>query len=405
MGPGIEGQAVLLRGRRYRLRNDDYNSANRFRLRTLLLTGSYSDTDRMNDIKLKVETYLALALILILFIGCVLVLFPFVSALAWAMILCYSCWPIYERLLNALKGRRTLAALVMAVLITLVILLPFVVVGISLSDNVHDLSVAAHRWVDEGLPPAPTWLGKVPMAGSFLVQQWNSLGSLNAGLFKQLKGVIEPLSGWLLKIGIASGLGLTRMALSIFITFFLFRDGRAMADWLQSAINQIAGERGKQMLMLAGQTVRGVVYGILGTAIVQAVMAGIGFLIAGVPGALLLGFLTFFLSVVPAGPPLIWIPVSIWLFSQGRTGWGIFMIVWGVGVSSVDNVVKPWLISQGSDLPFLLIFFGVLGGAMAFGFIGVFLGPTLIAVGYRIVTEWVAENRASKEATPALPGI
>jgi predicted PurR-regulated permease PerM len=145
---------------------------------------------------------------------------------------------------------------------------------------------------------------------------------------------------------------------------------------------------------VAGNTVRGVVYGILGTAIVQGVIAGIGFLIAGIPGAMLLGMLTFFLSVVPMGPPLVWIPCTIWLFSQGRTGMGIFMIVWGIGVSSIDNVVKPWLISQGSAMPFVLIFFGVLGGALAFGFIGVFLGPTLLAVAYRLIEEW---SRTSRE--------
>ena len=255
----------------------------------------------MNDIKLKVESYLALALILLLFVGCFIVLLPFFSALLWAMILCYTCWPIYERLLKCLGGRRTLAAFFMALLIMLVVLLPFVVVGFSLSDNVRDLSVAAQHWMAEGLPPAPAWLQKIPLAGSSLVQFWNSIGTQNAVLFKQLKDAIEPISAWLLKIGIAVGLGLTQLALSIFITFFLFRDGRAMGEWLDAAINQIAGERGQKMLALAGQTIRGVVYGILGTAIVQAIMATIGFLIAGVPGALVLGLLTFFLSVVPAG--------------------------------------------------------------------------------------------------------
>jgi predicted PurR-regulated permease PerM len=148
--------------------------------------------------------------------------------------------------------------------------------------------------------------------------------------------------------------------------------------------------------------VRGVVYGILGTALVQAVMAGIGFVIAGVPGAALLALLTFCLSVVPVGPPLIWIPVSLWLFQQGSIGWGIFMVIWGVGVSSVDNIVKPWIISQGSPMPFLLIFFGVVGGAMVFGFIGLFVGPTLLAVGYRLVNEWAAERqRSSTSSAPA----
>jgi len=121
---------------------------------------------------------------------------------------------------------------------------------------------------------------------------------------------------------------------------------------------------------------------------VQAVMAGIGFVIADVPGAALLALLTFFLSVLPMGPPLIWIPAVIWLFSEGFTGRAIFMLIWGLIVSSVDNVVKPWLISQGSELPFVLIFFGVIGGALAFGFIGVFLGPTLLAVLYRLIEEW-----------------
>jgi predicted PurR-regulated permease PerM len=130
------------------------------------------------------------------------------------------------------------------------------------------------------------------------------------------------------------------------------------------------------------------VYGILGTALTQAVMAGVGFFIAGVPGAGMLALLTFFLSVVPIGPPLIWIPATLWLFHQGSPAWALFMLVWGIGVSSIDNVVKPWLISQGSDMPFLLIFFGVLGGVVTFGFIGAFLGPTLLAVGYRLMTEW-----------------
>jgi predicted PurR-regulated permease PerM len=158
-------------------------------------------------------------------------------------------------------------------------------------------------------------------------------------------------------------------------------------------VERIGGERGRHLLTVAGNTVRGVVYGILGTALVQAVMAGIGFVIAGIPGAALLALLTFFLSVVPFGPPLIWLPAAVWLFQQGSTGLGIFMLIWGVGVSSVDNVIKPWLISQGSDMPFILIFFGVLGGALVFGFIGVFLGPTLLAVGFRLVEEWFSTSR------------
>jgi predicted PurR-regulated permease PerM len=126
----------------------------------------------------------------------------------------------------------------------------------------------------------------------------------------------------------------------------------------------------------------------------------LGLLIAGVPGAALLALLTFFLSVLPAGPPVILLPAAFWLFHQGSTGWGVFMLVWAVGVSTVDNFVKPWLISQGSDMPLILILFGVLGGALAFGFIGVFIGPTLLAVGYRLVTEWASVKAATESKEP-----
>ena len=189
--------------------------------------------------------------------------------------------------------------------------------------------------------------------------------------------------------------------MSIFIAFFLFRDGVAAAERLTTAVERIGGERGRHLLTVAGKTVRGVVYGILGTALAQAVMTGIGFVIAGVPGAGLLALLTFFVSVVPVvGTALVWVPAAFWLFYQGSTGWGIFMLIWGVGVANIDNVVKPWLISQGSDMPFILIFFGVLGGALAFGFIGVFLGPTLLAVGYRLAEEWISSHRPVPKDNP-----
>jgi predicted PurR-regulated permease PerM len=179
--------------------------------------------------------------------------------------------------------------------------------------------------------------------------------------------------------------------MSVFIAFFLFRGGGTAAARVAEAAERIGGARGRHLLTIAGNTIRGVVYGILGTALVQAIVAGIGFLIAGVPNVALLALLTFFSSIVPVvGTGVVWIPAAIWLFHQGSTGWGVFMVAWGIGVGSLDNFVKPWLISQGSDMPFILIFFGVIGGALTFGFIGFFLGPTLLAVGYRLVQEWSA---------------
>ena len=249
-----------------------------------------------------------------------------------------------------------------------------------------------------GPPAPPEWLAKVPVVGAQATAYWQSLAADTAKLWTEAQRFIEPVSSWLLKVGLALGAGVIELALSIFIAFFLFRDGVAVGQRLTAAIERIGGERGGHLLTVAGKTVRGVVYGILGTALAQAVVAGIGFVIAGVPGAALLALLTFFFSVVPVlGTALVWLPAAIWLFHQGSTGWGIFMLIWGLGVANIDNIVKPWLISQGSDMPFILIFFGVLGGALAFGFIGVFLGPTLLAVGFRLVEEWSASARPAPD--------
>ena len=350
----------------------------------------------------KIEQQLGWIVLALLLCGCLLVMLPFVSALLWGTVLSVSSWPLYQRLLHLLRGRRNLAALLLALGMICVILLPFVIIGSTLAENVQELSGATRRWIEAGPPAPPEWLAKVPGIGAKAAEYWQRLAADSTMLLETGKKLIEPLSGWLLRAGFGLGRGLFELTISILIAFFIFRDGSRLAEQLGTAVERIAGERGRHLLDVAAGTVRGVVYGILGTALVQAVMAGIGFAIAGVPGAGLLALMTFFLSVIPVGPPLIWLPASLWLFHQGSTGWGVFMLIWGVGISSVDNVVKPWIISQGSAMPFLLIFFGVLGGAVTFGFIGVFIGPTLLAVGYRLVTEWAASPRG--EVASDAPG-
>jgi len=236
----------------------------------------------------------------------------------------------------------------------------------------------------------------VPLVGAKATAYWQSITEDTASLWDQAQQFIKPVSTWLLRVSLALGNGLLQLGLSIFIAFFLFRDGVSAANQLNTAVDRISGEQGKHLLTVAGQTIRGVVYGILGTSLIQAVTLGIGLFVAGVPGAAFLALLAFFASILPVvGTGLVWIPAALWLFHQGATGWGIFMLAWGFGVSSLDNFVKPWLISQGSDLPFILIFFGVIGGALTFGFIGVFLGPTLLAVGYRLTHEWISSRRSA----------
>jgi predicted PurR-regulated permease PerM len=356
----------------------------------------------------KVERSLGWIVLLLLIGGCLIVLRPFVSALLWAVVLCFASWPVYRRLLRLLGNRRTLASLFMTLGMILVVLLPFIIMGVTLADNVQQLTTATRHWVEE-LPnsTAPPWLAKIPVVGKQATDNWQSMAKDTRKLWQAAQPYVQRVSEWLLKGGLALGGGLAELALSVFIAFFLFRNGPSIAERLNTAVERIGGPRGQHLLTVAGNTVRGVVYGILGTALAQAVVAGIGYLIAGVPAAALLALLTFFFSVVPVvGTALVWLPAALWLFYQGQTGWGIFMLVWGAMVANIDNVLKPWLISQGSNMPFILIFFGVLGGALTFGFIGVFLGPTLLAVGFRLVEEWsatvpvaTAEVKTAKEGS------
>lgn len=344
--------------------------------------------------------------LLLLVLGCAVVVAPFASALLWAAVLWIAAAPLHQRVLAWVSGRRTVAALAMSLGVTLILLAPLVTVGLSVADSARDLAGATRDWLAGEPSDPPGWVAELPIIGPETAEYWRSFAGDSQRLLTEAQRFIEPATAWLVSGGLALGRGLVELGLSILIAFFFFRDATFLRSRISSAAEQIAGPRGEHLLELALGTVRSVVNGILGTAVVQGTIAGIGFIIAGVPGAILLGLLTAFMSIVPMGPPLVWMPATLWLYQQGYPGWSVFMLIWGIGVSSVDNFVKPWLISQGSTLPFILILFGVIGGAVGFGVIGIFLGPTLLALGYRLLQDWavVRESTAMRASTSTPAG-
>jgi predicted PurR-regulated permease PerM len=349
----------------------------------------------------RVEQIIQIVASVALVIGCLMVLKPFLAALLSAAILCFSTWPVYGWIERRLGGRRTLAALAMTLLMILVLVLPLALIAGSYVDDVPHLLEGLREMLAEGLPGPPAWIASIPLAGEWLDAGWREMAGSKAQLAEALKRIAQPARAVLVQAGIIAGEGVLQFTLIAFIGFFFYRDGAALAQALRNGLDRIAGNAAGRLLEIVGGTINGVMYGIVGTGLAQGVAAVIGFLIAGVPGALMLGFVTAILSIVPAGPPLMWISATIWLLTQDQVGWAVFMALWGFFVvSGIDNIVKPLLISRGSSLPFVLVLLGVFGGILAFGFVGIFLGPTLLAVGFRFVRRWAAPQDAT--VAPAL---
>ena len=330
-----------------------------------------------------------IAAITLLTLGCLYVMAPFMAAILFAACVVISSWPLYQRLLDRLQQRRTLAATTMTLTLTLLVLIPIALVGYHLADNLARLFEQLRLVIDSGDVAPPSWIRNIPMVGTHVDDYLRELIGSREQMMALGRRLLEPGRHYLAVSGVVLGTGIAQMALAAFVAFFFYRDGVTLLRAVSVVMTRVMEENAPHILRTVSQTVRGVMYGLLGTALAQALVAAIGFVIAGVPAVPLLSVLVFVLSLVPVGPPLVWGGAALWLFSHGQNGWGIFMVIWGtVLISGVDNVVKPMLISRGSSLPFLLTLLGVLGGVLAFGFVGIFIGPTLLAVGYSLLSAW-----------------
>jgi predicted PurR-regulated permease PerM len=339
------------------------------------------------------QPYTRLAAIILLVIGCLTVLRPFLAAILFATAITISSWPLYERLLARYRQRRALAAATMSVGLTLLIILPLALVTWNVADNASDFYDQIKASLDSGTLAPPSWLKEIPVVGEAADAYLHKLLGSREELLNVAKNLLEPARRFLLGGGMVLGSGVAQVSLAVFVSFFLYRDGHALLAALATGMNKLIGAQSLAVADTVSRTVRGVMYGLLGTALAQAGVAAIGFLIAGVPAVALMSVATFLFSLVPVGPPLIWGGAAVWLFNEGRTGWGIFMLVWGMFlISGVDNVVKPMLISRGSSLPFILVLLGVMGGVLAFGFVGLFIGPTLLAVGLGLLQNWTRSD-------------
>lgn len=347
-----------------------------------------------------VEKALGLVLLLLLLVGCALILQPFLTAILLAVILCVSTWSVYRRIAGLFRGRQTAAALTTTVTAAGLLVLPLLLLGANMADDIVRLNAAVQLAIQQGLPP-PDWLSRVPIVGDQAEQVWVQASQQGVGLGTALAPYLEPLRDWALRHAASLLSGTLQVVFALVIAFFLYRDGAHVESRLEWAFARLGGWRARRVLSTAGLTIVSVVNGVLGTALIQGILLGFSFWLAGVPGAMVLGALAVVFSLVPMGLLLLWLPAALWLMSQGHTGWALFVLAWNaLFVGNLDNILRPYLISRGIRMPMVLIFLGVLGGLVTFGIVGVFLGPVLLATAYTLFQDWGRPSETAPAPSP-----
>lgn len=338
----------------------------------------------------------------LLVVGAYVVLRPFLVPIAWAAILAYATWPLYQRVLKRVGGRELWAALAMTLLVILAIALPVALLSVVLADDVATVFRIVRAWADQP-PDLPAWVGELPLVGPTVVG-WHAALRANPGTIQRL--LVERAAWWSQAVLAAAGdvgRNLANFGLTLLTVFFLYRHGETVLSQTHRVLERLAGEQVRHRLGLVGTTVRAVCYGMLLTAAAQGVLAGLGFWVVGIRASALLGVLTALLALLPFGPPLVWLPAGLWLLATESIWKGGALLLWGTfAVSGIDNILRPYFIGGAAQIPFLLVLFGVLGGIGSFGLLGLFVGPAILAVLLALWREWAAA--AASELAESPPG-
>ncbi|MCC7256753.1 MAG: AI-2E family transporter YdiK [Gammaproteobacteria bacterium] len=329
------------------------------------------------------------------------ILRPFLAPMLWAVMIVVATWPLLLRLQARLAGRRSLAVAVMTLVLLLMLVLPVTMVVGTIATNAETLAGWAGMLAEIRVPPPPDWLVGVPLAGEPLTGAWQQFGALsNQELLAHARPYAEEIVGWLLEQVGTLGYVLVQFLLTVVVAAICYADGERIGRFAKHFATRIAGERGAGAVQLAARTIRGVALGVVGTALIQSALAGIGLAIAGVPFTGLLTATAFVLTVAQLPVLIVLLPAVVWAYTSGSMGMAIFLLVWTLAVSTVDNVIRPLLIKRGADLSLLLIFAGVIGGLLTLGVLGIFVGPVVLAVSWRLLQAWVDTPPPAGEPAP-----
>lgn len=327
----------------------------------------------------------------LMILACFWVVQPFILGFAWAGMVVIATWGLMLRIQKILWGRRSLAVLAMTLILLLVFIIPIALLISSVLEN----SGPVIAWLSSGhiVIPKLEWLHKVPYIGNKLANYYQSM---IAGGGTAMIAHIQPYLGRTTSFFVSQaghfGRLLVHLALMLLFSVLLYWRGERVGQGIRHFAYRLASRRGDAVVLLAGQAIRAVALGVVVTALLQGVIGGIGLAISGIPYATILTVVMILCCLIQLGPLLVLIPAIIWLYWSGDTTWGTVLLVWSCVVATMDSFVRPMLIRLGADLPMLIILSGVIGGLVAFGMIGLFIGPVVLAVSYRLVSVWMHET-------------
>ena len=331
------------------------------------------------------------------------VMLPFVAAVVWATMIVIATWPFLLAVQARLGGRRGPAVAVMVTALLTLLVVPTWLGIDTIAENSERVSHFVRSLAKDGLPPPPAWLSSVPVVGERLVERWQGFAGDPESLLARVQPYLKVAAGWIAQKAGGVGSTIIQLVLTVIISGILYASGESAGRGVLLFLRRLAGERGESSGRLAAKAVRAVALGIVVTALAQTLLSGVGLALAGVPHAGLLTAVVFVLCIAQLGPLLVVAPATIWLYTSGATGRGTVMLVFALVAVTMDNVVRPVLIKKGADLPLLLILAGVFGGVLAFGIVGLFVGPVLLAVTWTLLVAWVGDLDR-RQAPPPAPG-
>lgn len=335
---------------------------------------------------------LVIVMLLALMIGSLYVLRPFLPGLIWATTIVVATWPVLLSIQRHCGGRRWLATVAMLLILLFVIVLPLYQAISTLALHGGAIMAAVKSLPDYALLAPPAWIGSIPLAGPRIAQEWQTLSDAGAGgLLARIEPYLTTAAHWLLGHAAIVGVFVMHMLITVIIAGILYSKGDIAADFARRFANRLAGQRGVAAIRLAASAIRAVALGIVVTAVVQSALGGIGLWIAGVPAAGILTALMVMLCLAQLGPFLPMLGGVAWLFQNDMKLAAAVLLVWAIVVGTLDNLLRPLLIKRGVNLSMLLILSGVLGGTFAFGIVGLFIGPVILAVTSTLLKAWIDE--------------